>query len=46
VHVENFADWKSRFSHDPWKQLLKIEQRITANTLDRLETGSKSTKKT
>jgi bifunctional non-homologous end joining protein LigD len=41
VHVADFSDWKARLSRDPWKQLLKLQQRITAKTLDLLEVGSK-----
>ena len=37
VHVENFADWKPRLSRDPWKNLFKVQQRITAKTLELLD---------
>ena len=33
VHVADFAQWKSRLGRDPWKELLKSRQRITAKIL-------------
>lgn len=37
VHVADFVSWKSRLSRDPWKQLFKLRQGITAKTLNLLE---------
>jgi bifunctional non-homologous end joining protein LigD len=34
VHVADFADWKARLNHDPWKPFLKSRQRITSTVLD------------
>jgi bifunctional non-homologous end joining protein LigD len=34
VHVADFADWKGRLNHDPWKPFLKSRQRITSKVLD------------
>ncbi|MDQ2832459.1 MAG: ATP-dependent DNA ligase, partial [Acidobacteriota bacterium] len=36
-HVADFADWSSRLSRDPWKQMFKVRQGITAKTLDLLD---------
>ena len=36
AHVANFSEWKARLSRDPWKQMLKLQQRITRKTLDLL----------
>jgi bifunctional non-homologous end joining protein LigD len=33
VHVADFDDWKNRLRRDPWKQFLKLRQRITSKML-------------
>jgi bifunctional non-homologous end joining protein LigD len=33
AHVADFEEWKGRLNRDPWKQLLKSPQRITAKML-------------
>jgi hypothetical protein len=33
VRVADFDEWKGRLSRDPWKELLKSRQRITAKML-------------
>jgi bifunctional non-homologous end joining protein LigD len=33
AHVADFDEWRGRLSRDPWKQLLKSPQRITAKML-------------
>jgi bifunctional non-homologous end joining protein LigD len=30
-HVADFAEWKARLQHDPWKDLPKIRQRLNLN---------------
>jgi bifunctional non-homologous end joining protein LigD len=34
AHVADFEEWKGLLSHDPWKQLLRLSQRITSKMLD------------
>jgi bifunctional non-homologous end joining protein LigD len=37
VRVADFAEWKGRLSRDPWKELLKSRQRITAKLLSQFK---------
>jgi bifunctional non-homologous end joining protein LigD len=37
VRVADFAEWQGRLSRDPWKQFLKLRQRITPKMLEALK---------
>jgi bifunctional non-homologous end joining protein LigD len=36
-HVSDFEDWKKRLQHDPWSEMLKIKQRLSAKALREAE---------
>jgi bifunctional non-homologous end joining protein LigD len=31
--VSNFSDWKKRLRNDPWKELLQLEQKLSAKAM-------------
>jgi bifunctional non-homologous end joining protein LigD len=37
VRVADFAEWQGRLKHDPWRQFLKVRQRITPKMLEALK---------
>jgi bifunctional non-homologous end joining protein LigD len=37
AHVADFEEWKGRLNRDPWKQLLKSPQKITAKMLSQFK---------
>jgi bifunctional non-homologous end joining protein LigD len=32
-HVTDFAQWRSRLNHDPWKEMIRTRQSLTADAL-------------